>query len=332
MDLIAQQIYLLRSKGHGRRFISKHLDISISKAQYWIRKFDEENAQHVVSERPADNAVEMDGFGWREMLGKVQGMQHFKKSISKSNYSPDIHLKSDQPICIVPLADFHIGSYGTDYSHLERITDELVNTPNLYAILIGDELDLTIKLRSIPEVFSGVMTPEQQVAFCESWMEDIKEKVIASIAGNHDLRAYQQAGINVHKQIFAKFVPYSPGIMHIRLHLNDIVYNIAGNHTFRGYSMYNKLHGQKRFSREQWPEGDIYLAGHTHQPAYLWEIEHNKEKLYINTGTLKINDEYAKSRYSIHTHPAFPCFVLYPNVKRIVPYPSVRDWLNAKSL
>jgi len=322
-----EQVRKLRQQGMGKRTIARALDITESAAQRQIYKADLELASMGARPAPPDNAVEMQGMDWREMIEKVRGMQDLKKAISKTNHNPVIEMHSDAPICIVPLADFHIGSYGTDYAHLERITDELLNTHNLYTILVGDELDLTIKLRSIPEIFSGAMTPEQQVAFCESWMTTIKDKVIASIAGNHDLPAYQQAGINAHKQIFAKFVPYSPGIMHIQLRLNDVEYNIAGNHFFRGYSMYNKTHGQKRFSREQYPEGDIYIAGHTHQPAYTWEIEHNKEKLYINTGTLKVDDEYSKSKYSIHTHPRFPCFVLDHKVKRIVPLPSVKDWL-----
>lgn len=309
----------LMAEGYGKYRIAKQLGLTPGQVVTLMRKAREESKTAITDDPD---------MSWRDMLSTIKNMQSINKSVSKVQQSPDIHLDAKEPICVVPLADFHLGAYGTDYTMLQRITDELLQTRNLYTILIGDELDFTIKMRSIPEMFSGVLTPEQQVSFCTSWFHEIKHKVIASIAGNHDLRAYNQSGVNIHRHIFSKFVPYSAGIMHIRLHLGDIVYNIAGNHFFKGYSMYNKTHGHKRFSREKYPEGDIYIAGHTHQPAYMWEMEHGKEKLYLNTGTLKTNDEYAKMFYTLTTHPRFPCFVLYPDRKKIVPLPSVADFIS----
>lgn len=314
--MMLDKVIELRKLGYGRDRISRELKITTDEARKYIHQANllQTNTANITN--------------WREFLTPISGMQALSSALSKTNHKPNITIDTDVPICIVPLADFHIGAYGTDYSLLEKITDELLSTPNLYTILLGDELDLTIKLRSVAEVFSGVLTPEQQVSFARSWMEEVAPKVIAAIAGNHDERTTQVSGISIHKDIFAKFVPWANGIMHIQLKVGDVTYNIAGNHTFRGYSMYNRTHGQKRFSREQYPDGDIYLAGHTHQPAYTWEMEHGKQKLYINTGTLKTNDSYAKTFFTLHSHPDFPCFVLYPREKRIIPLPSVAAWLS----
>ena len=162
----------LRKQGHGRYRVASELGISEAEARKYINQAD----LLIQPELPANIT------NWREFLTPISGMQALSSILSKSTHKPNINIDTDVPICIVPLADFHIGAYGTDYSLLEKITDELLNTPNLYTILLGDELDLTIKLRSVAEVFSGVLTPEQQVAFARSWMEEVAPKVIAAIA------------------------------------------------------------------------------------------------------------------------------------------------------
>lgn len=273
-----------------------------------------------------EDQIEIDDVSWRDMLPAIAQMKKLRSRNNASSHHIDVNVRTTDPICVIPFGDAHIGAIGTDYELFQRITDEIIETPNLYIILMGDELDLAIKLRSIAEVLTSVLTPELQVQFMRSWLEEIKHKVLFAIQGNHDARIKQFTGLDVPRNIITKVVPYSTGICHVNLKVGEVMYRIAAAHKFPGHSMWNVNHANKKYSAMQYPEGDIYMGAHTHRPGGAFDWESGRLKVYLNSATLKTKDEYAATWFSILTSPVYPCVVLHPNEKLIMPFVSVRHW------
>lgn len=266
---------------------------------------------------------------WREIVGMMQQHQGIKKRLSKSDYEPVARIQTSDPICLVFLSDLHIGSSATDYDLFKQITRDLLEIPNLYAILGGDEVDFAIKLRGVKEVFGDIIDPEMQLYFLESWFEEVGHKIVAAVAGNHDAwRTEQATGLNPFRDIFARKVPYSSGICRLSLTVGDVDYELAFSHTFKGNSIYNPVHSLKRHAREEAPECDLYFAGHNHKPGKGYDWEHGKARCYINSGSIQVHSGYAKRFHSLRTMPVYPCAVLWPDTKRIESFTSVKSYLD----
>lgn len=266
---------------------------------------------------------------WREMVDLMEQHQGIKKRLSKSNYEPVAVIHTTQPILLVFLSDLHIGSSATDYQLFRQITKDLLEIPNLYAILGGDEVDFAIKLRGVSEVFGDIIDPEMQVDFLESWFAEIDHKIVAAIAGNHDAwRTEKATGLNPFKTIFSKKVPYSKGHCRLDLTVGDVEYKIAMSHTFKGNSMYNPIHSLKRNAREENPECDLFFAGHNHKPGVGEDWESGKHRVYINSGSIQVHSGYAKRFHSLRSMPVYPCACLWPDKKKMEVFSSVKSYLD----
>jgi len=265
---------------------------------------------------------------WSELLGVMRHHQRIKSKASKTTYQSTAKIDTDSPICLAFLSDIHIGSGATDYELFQQITQDILEIPNFYVILGGDEIDLAIKLRSVAEVHGNILDPELQIEFLRSWFNDIKHKVVAACAGNHDAwRTERLAGINVFKDIFTPAVPYSKGIFRLDLKVGEQTYKMAMSHTFKGNSMYNPVHSLKRHAREEAPECEIFFAGHNHKPGIGQDWEQLKHRVYINSGSIQTNSGYAKRFHSLYTAPIFPCVVLWPDQHKMECLSSVSNWV-----
>lgn len=266
-------------------------------------------------------------FHWREALGHVKGMQALR---SKSSYSQDfaeIALgDGTSPVILMGFGDQHIGSYGTNYSLFEDLTDEILATPNLYVALMGDYLEMAIKLRGVLEVVSQVLTPEMQEAFLESWLDEIKDRVAFATWDNHSImRQESQAGTsNVKNMLNRRFV-YHNGIGHSDIKVGTQVYRCAASHKFTGGSMFNRMHAQGRYVRQMASDRELVLMGDIHQWGLAHTEDGGKERVYITGGTLHENSGYAKRWFSLHTAPHYPCAVLHHDRHEIVPFKSVKN-------
>lgn len=267
---------------------------------------------------------------WRDYIEPVKSLQNTYKKASLSTNRPQHNIKTDSDICVVCLADLHLGASGTDYEQFKKITEELLSIPNLYAIIPGDALEMAIKLRGVKEVAGNILTPEHQLNFLESWLQEVQHKILLATWGNHAvMREERQVGYSATARIFQKYVPWANGIAHFDLKVNDQVYKFAVNHRFKGNSIYSKVAGQKRYCRDEAPDRHIFVAGHTHQPEINTWIHAGQKRLAINTGTLKINDSYGQRFFSLTSHPVFPCVVLSHDHFEFRGVWSVKQWLNS---
>lgn len=267
-------------------------------------------------------------FDWREWCPVLKQRQdlHEKASWSQSSASISIETKY-RYLVIKPLSDLHLGDIGVDYERFVDFTNSLLEIPYLYATLHGDETDNFVSFKNQLPVVTQLLSPEEQDEFLESWMNEISPRVLFSTWGNHAEFSERSAARNPVKHILNRNTVYFNGIGYCSVKVNGIEYRFVTTHTTRYGSSFNKTHGLKQMMRKDAPDADIYLAGHTHDPAYEWSYERGAFRLFMVMGTLKIHDSYSQRYFSYFTAREDGAIVLDSHEKRIIPFPSLRDAL-----
>lgn len=267
-------------------------------------------------------------FNWRDAVHHVQEGQKLFSTAKSSQDKATFVIKTDEPIYVLALGDAHFGSWGTDYEVLKSITDEILNTPNLYVILLGDLLQMSIKLRGVLEVSDNALPPKFQMMLLDSWLKEISHKVICSTWDNHAvMREENVTGYSKYAEIFERHHIYFNGIGHLDLGVGTQIYKIAVSHFFRGYSIENPCHGGMRYMRRMANDREIAMAGDSHNPGIIKYVDGDKNRCVVNSGTAQTNSGYAKRFFSLHTSSAFPVIKLDPHTHNFTPYWNLEEAL-----
>lgn len=265
-------------------------------------------------------------FHWKDPLPHLKGLQEVIKKGKDSQDFATWRIEADE-IVVVFVGDLHMGSWAVDYDLLVKITEEIINTPNLYVVLLGDLLQMAIKLRGCLEVSDNALPPKWQMRFLESWLNDIKHKVIASTWDNHSVMREENAtGFSQYSNIFARHVIYHDNIGHLDVQVRDQTYKMAVAHFFRGRTIYNPCHGQMRYMRMVANDREICAAGDSHTPGIVEYEEGGKPRIALNCGSVQ-NGGYGKRFFTLLNSPVFPCVKLSGIEKLATPYRSVRQAL-----
>jgi hypothetical protein len=272
-------------------------------------------------------------FSWRQWTPWITQGQALKKKADWSQEELTITLGDGKsPVLLYPFSDQHIGSWGTDYRLLVKITDEILNLPNAYVALLGDYAEFAIKLRSVLEVTHQILPPEQQTQFVESWFNEIAHKVAFCTWGNHDIERGQMfAGESGIKNLLSRRVPYFDHIGHADIKVGKQTYKLAFSHKFKGVTQADSTAGCKRYLRLEAPDREIAIQGDAHRPAISQYVEGPHKRIAICTGTLHTDSPYAKRYFTLYTHPTFPCIELHPDQHLAIPFWSIQDYLASKS-
>jgi hypothetical protein len=268
---------------------------------------------------------------WKEILEPMKQLQALARAASGSQDRANWEIDTDEEICVLVLGDTQLGSYATNYESFIRITEDIINIPNLYVILVGDLLQMAIKLRGVKEVSDMLIDPQTQQYFLESWLLAIRHKVIASTWDNHSvMRQEDQAGYSAYAELFKRHTIYFGGIGHLDMRVGEVWYKWAVSHFFRGKSLLNKGHSLMRYMRHEGQDRDIAAQGDFHDPFVGQYWEGGKMRTAIVCGTIQTDSGYGKRFFSLTTCDNMPCVVLNPKEKLITPYWSVKNWLIQK--
>jgi hypothetical protein len=311
---VRKQIRELSKTGLSNRAIARSLGLSHSTV-------DKYNTAIVPPAEQEDKKI--GEFDWREWSDWAKKGQELKKKSSWSQSGEPTFTLGDgtKPIILATFSDQHIGSWGSDYDLFCQITKEIVDTPNLYMVMLGDETEHAIKLRNVLEVTSQVFTPEIQERFIEAWLKEIDHKIAWTGWNNHSiLRQENQSGSSVIKNLLSRHAAYFNGLAHVTLKVGDQEYKGVSNHKFRGNSIYSRVYGPKRYIRMEAPDRDFVLQGDLHTPELDVYYEGGKQHVAITTGSTHMDSGYAKRYFSLLTIPAYPCIVLHPNEHKMTPF------------
>lgn len=267
-------------------------------------------------------------FDWEEWSAWIESGQKLRKKASFSQNFAKIELgDGTSPVILLQLGDFHIGSWATDYEALRRITQEILDTPNLYVILGGDLIDMAIKMRSVLEVTGQVLPPEQQMRFLEAWLEKIWPKVAFSCWCNHGVeREEKMTGISTVKNLLASKSVYFNGIGHPDITVGSQTYKGVISHKFRGSSMFDSTFGQARYIRMEANDREIGWQQDRHEPGLRQYFQGGLERVVVTCGALQAGG-YAERYFSLFTQKVFPAIVLHHDEHKFVPFWNLKSAL-----
>jgi predicted phosphodiesterase len=220
------------------------------------------------------------------------------KETAERDYCVEIGLPDT---CLINfMADLHIGGAETDYKRIEDEIQIIVNTHNSFLMIPGDLIDAFF---FNPAQYEDIEQIQEQIEYAKALVKYVADhkKLLAVWTGNHDMWV-KKAGFDPMRYILEGIETYYfHGVGYVKTTIADQEsYNITGNHLFKGSSVYNNSHPQRRAINEVAHGSDIVVSGHWHtkgisqQPFQSFGGE-SQIATMIALGTYKASDEYTRT-------------------------------------
>ena len=225
----------------------------------------------------------------------------------------------DKPVCIVELADMHIGGIGVDYEAIEQDGEAIAATDGMFCVLGGDSLDNFIQEFALTGQDAQVVTASVQWKLLERHVGVIQPKTLYAAIGNHDYWTFKRAFVNKFDELVGSFGILDVGhIGVVHLHVGSQEYIIQRAHKFWGRSKMNPLLAcQRLLDYGLHPDPDVCIVEHEHVPASGEIHRRGKNRVFIRTGTYKVADPYASEHQFFGAQVAPASVVYWPNEHRI---------------
>lgn len=173
---------------------------------------------------------------------------------------------------IIPLSDLHYGNPLCSIKHFERMVDFILDNEDTYTILNGDLCESTIKT-SKGDLFKQVGSPQDQRDWVIERLLPIKDKILACTIGNHEMRIYNESGMDICKDIAeALGVPYRPEGILLKISFGDQREQSSHRpYVYWGYATHGyggaRTKSAKAVKVERlstWIHADFYIMSHDH--------------------------------------------------------------------
>ena len=232
-----------------------------------------------------------------------------------------VNIKEEDYFGIIFTGDWHLEHLWADTVQLAEDLDKIASTPHLYVVHLGDGGDWH---NIITPAHKGgeyeTMFPPRLTREVLNYLFDlIRDKLIATCAGNHDNWIRNQVDIDVIQEKMKELdVAYlgTGGILRLNIgtqlvptrQIKCLMY-----HQLPGSSMYNKLHSLMRAVRMEGFDGELLVSGHGHELCDGHELFNGLNKYYIKTGTYLHRSRWAQNRgYMPSTIGCCPWLVIHP--------------------
>ena len=267
--------------------------------------------------------IEYDGVTWREMLRDVNVISDLNKKYGdfySENYTYEIN--HDNPI-IVFTSDWHLGSRYTDYRELMKHWEFLLQD-NVYTIVVGDLVDMFLEFKNKSVIHSQIVNPTFQIKLLKSYLEEAFATGRFIAVGLSEQMSHDQAmkvlgGIDIYSILFEKYaknVAFMRNKGHIYLKVLDQQYEIAIGHKVSA-SKLNPFLGALNLCRYFYPNADVLVTAHTHNPASAEVYYAGKKRALINLGAFKIGDDFSVSYFDPVNKPIMKAVVLSGKEKEV---------------
>lgn len=269
---------------------------------------------------------------WREWTSIALEMQKLKARASHSQDKGVVDFSArTKDMCLIPLCDWHMGSWGTDYAEWMSFTDSLLADEDVFLCSLGDMTQMSIVFRSMLELSDNLFPPQTQQEIHESWLDEVGARMLFGTWDNHSVMREEKAvGYSRYAKAYSDRCLYFNGIGHVDLKLNNETYRIAASHKFRGSSFINPTHSQMRYLRMEGHDREIALAGDSHVPAITKYVEGPRLLQALNGGSMQVNSGYGKRHFSLTTWKEWPCIVFSASSHVATPLFTVQEWLSMK--
>lgn len=280
-------------------------------------------AQAVAEMRRAAEA----GDDWDEPIDRVWKREEERsgRAIRKAQAAPGFAFKAPgKHLMVAVISDMHIAP-GTpvDFRKMRQDAELIRDTPGLYAVLAGDQVDNHIKHRSA--VLAARSQPEDQYKLFEYYLSILAPKLLVVTSGNHDDWTNQYAGVDMLGRIVREHrVFFSPDEAWIDIEVGSQKYVLAVRHQYRFGSQFNQTHTVKQWLRLGPREFDVGVIGHHHEAAIEQVIYRDRFRWVARPGSYQITSSYSRQLGFNHAIPTCPTFLFHGDEHDITGWKSVK--------
>jgi hypothetical protein len=217
-----------------------------------------------------------------------------------SRYNQIIDIQDDRPVLLVLVSDLHLGNAYCAYSQAKADAELIRDTPGVYAACLGDVIDNWIGEPKIEGVQRQQPIPHaDELALLTSWLGILAPKLVACVAGNHELRSYDKAGVDlIMEALHGVPTLYDQHEIRFTLRLSTAEWRWKLRHMWAHKSQYNATQGQEwdqKFNDGTWSFG---VGGHWHGPTAFRDfydgVHDHQQKLAIQLGAYEYDSAYAR--------------------------------------
>jgi len=265
--------------------------------------------------------------GIEELLEKIE--RHRKASLRFVERKEVIRIGfGGEPIGLVFLGDWHIGSLGTNHSLILSDAKLISRTKNVFCCLLGDYVEL---YKVFPGKFEtetvDFLTPQEQYLLLKHIFEILGRKILAVVLGTHDSWLQRKTGIdfigNLVKEVKANYLGYG-GLLVIGV--GSQTYRICLRHEFPGKSQYSPTFAIGKMLRD-YQDFDVGVLGHIHEPSLQEITLRGKRRYFLRLGSYKVEwDPYMeKLGFRLVRNAWMPMVVLFPDKWRIHAFKNFKE-------
>ena len=208
-----------------------------------------------------------------------------------------VHRFEDRPdLTIIPISDVHLGAA----EHMEKewasFCESVLSDPGVRIILVGDLINNATR-NSVSNVFEETMRPREQKKMMTQMLMPLRDRILASVSGNHERRSLKVADDDPSYDIMCKLDLehlYRENIAFIKIQmgkaradgLTNPTYTIVATHGAGG-GIYTgaAVNRNERFGYVI--DGmDCLIVGHTHKP-FVTQPSKIKINPYNNTVSMR---------------------------------------------
>ena len=177
----------------------------------------------------------------------------------------------------------HIGAAQCDIKFIREHLERIKKDPNARVVYMGDAGECVTK-SSKGDVYSQLMSPQQQHDYLVELLDPIKHKMLFGIRGNHGHRVYKETGLSFDKNLCCRLgIPYLGVQAMMNLVVNRSTYDCFFHHgADSGVSTISKVSKAESFTR--FIDADALFTAHSHvcldlPPSFLISADNGQRTL-----------------------------------------------------
>jgi len=235
-------------------------------------------------------------------------------------YEADITIDTKLPVGLSVTTDQHLGNVGTDHRLLGRVIDTIIETPGLFICDDGDSIDNFVALSHETGRYEQLVRPRYQKQLARWIWTRWAHKLLANTGGQHEFFETRVSDFDTAEYLARKgdAVFLGPGGK-LNILVGEQHYSIGMWHRYPGNSIYDATAAAKRCFREHGPF-DITITADKHEPAISYACEQGRWGVFVQAGTFKVRDSYARSLGHETADPmdyvAVPTVILWPDRRK----------------
>lgn len=272
----------------------------------------------VTTETPRDEKLESPSYSYEEVKKRTADLMELNRPTIGYD-EVDIRINTDNKILLIPQADWHIGARWVYYDRLEEDIEFIRDWSNVFTGLCGDYCDNYDRSHYRGGKREQQLENEDQKAFAEAYIKELKGKILWFLNGCHDEWSYINDGFDL-----AQFLSHKDGLGYymghnglIHLQVGEINYDIYVTHNTQKNSSLNHGHGLKWVCRETC-DFDVGIKAHNHQPHVEDFIMRKQRRFIVSCGTYKGKDRYGSKQGFPPLKLDIPGILLHPTKKEII--------------